>query len=270
MFKSSYLLSVFRNELRQIFAYAIDFWVNFFGKMFTQVIIAFFLWGSIYKSNNAAIMNGYSFKGIIIYFTIAPLLLRVLQGAQIGSISREIYEGGLTKYLLYPINYYFFKITAYLAHALVFMLQLLIVFFLIYFLIGFPAEFNISLTYTLMGITATILATLIYFALASSLELVSFWADNVWSLLVILRFIVAFLGGAFIPISFFPEFYQEYLMLMPFYYLISFPVKCLFGQIEIMQFWQGIGIMLLWYLFFQTLSLMIFKRGSHQYTGVGI
>lgn len=270
MIKHNYLLSVFRIELRQIFAYAVDFWVNFFGKMLTQVIIAYFLWGNIYQNNKEAVLEGYSFKGIIIYFTIAPLLLRVLQGANIGSISREIYEGGLTKYLLYPVNYYYYKITSYMAHALIYLLQLLFVFSIIYFFIGFPSEFQITLSSTLMGIMAALLATLIYFAMASILEMVSFWADNIWSLLVMLRFVVSFLGGAFIPISFFPETYQGLIEYTPFYYLISFPMKCLLGQIEGSTFFAGLIIMLFWYIFFQLLSALTFKKGCYKYTGVGI
>src|SRR5690606_11292043 len=117
-----------------------------------------------------------------------------------------------------------------------------------------PHEFQFSVVALFQGMSAALLGALLYLAMASILEMISFWVDNIWSLLVMLRFFVSFFGGAFLPISFFPESFAQIITYTPFYYLIHFPVHCLLGKVTGIDYLQGMLIITAWYAFFQCLS----------------
>ncbi|TWW08287.1 hypothetical protein E3A20_25830 [Planctomyces bekefii] len=100
--------------------------------------------------------------------------------------------------------------------------------------------------------------------------MVAFWAENVWSLNVMLMFAIRLLGGALLPLTLFPSWAQEYLSYTPFPYLVSFPIRALMGQVSADEWMGGMGILAMWTVFTVALGALIWRRGQLRYTGVGI
>jgi ABC-2 type transport system permease protein len=121
-----------------------------------------------------------------------------------------------------------------------------------------------------LGLVAAYVAMLLYGLMLMTLEIVSFWAETVWSLGVMLRFVSMFFGGAFIPLNLFPEWAQKVLMLTPFPYLFSNTIKTFLGEYTITQSLQGIGIGILWLFPLSFIMLFTYKKGLRQYSGIGI
>ena len=101
-------------------------------------------------------------------------------------------------------------------------------------------------------------------------ELIAFWADNIWSLGVIIRFATKFFGGAMIPLTFFPEWANTVLAYTPFPYIVHFPMKVFFGEIDLNTILINIGILIFWTIIFYFISKLIWNKGKYSYTGVGI
>lgn len=261
---------IFLMELRKLLTYRADFWINFFGLTFFALVIAYFLWDAIFDAANETMIRGQTLTSIIFYYLVAPLVFRVQQGQNIGFLSRDIYEGSLSKYLLYPLSINSFKLATYLANSFFFFIQLccLIVIYQIIFFNNDVFTFD-ALNFFLFIFVVSI-NCISYFYLFSMIELTAFWFDNVWSLGVMLRFICGFLGGAIIPLVFFPKWAQTILDFTPFPYMIDFPYQVLQGQESISGFIVKLVITLLWLLIFRMLSLYVWKRGKFKYSGVGI
>ena len=100
--------------------------------------------------------------------------------------------------------------------------------------------------------------------------MVAFWADNVWSLMVLNKLVLHFLGGGLLPLVFFPEAMQTILKLTPFPYLVSFPLRFLMGAINAVEMTTGFGVMLFWIVVLSLSANWIWRRGVKQYAGVGI
>ncbi|MEX0798243.1 MAG: ABC-2 family transporter protein [Bacteriovoracaceae bacterium] len=257
-------------ELRRITAYRADFWVNFFGQTFFSIIIAYYLWSSVFQTLEVEVLNGFTMKKMIIYYLLVPLVFRIQQGQTIGSISREIYEGSLNKYLLYPVNFYTYKVVTHLAAASFYFLQIFLLIGVYQLFFYDPSVFEMTLYKGLAFGTAMGLICLAYFCLNSLSELVAFWAEYIWSLGVILRFGVSFLGGALIPLSFFPDWSLQILNFTPFPYMIAFPMNILLGDVSFQEFVFNLGVLALWTLLFFGLSRLLWNKGRYSYTGVGI
>jgi ABC-2 type transport system permease protein len=262
--------SIFLIELRKIITYRSDFWINFIGRTFFTITIAYFLWDSIFESLKTESLNGYTIDSMIIYYLLAPLIFRIQQGSDIGTISKDIYEGGLNKFLVYPVNFYLFKLTTYLTHSFFYFFQLIIIIAIYKLTFTNTSELVLSLTKVCLFIPAITLCSICYFLLTSIIELISFWADNIWSLNVIMRFIVAFSGGVFIPLSFFPDTAIELLSFTPFPYLISFPIQILLTEVSLSSYLGSMLALIIWGVIFSFASILVWKKGKYKYTGVGI
>lgn len=261
------LLSVISMEFRKILAYRSDFWVTFIGQTLIQLIVARSLWQSIFESNNVQSMQGFDLNMITLYYLLVPIGTRILAGQNIGFLSREIYDGTFTRYLIYPVNVFVYKSTTYLTHSLFYCFQLFFI-FLVYQMIFGSMIFHPEQLF--LGVLIFFIASICYMFLCMMVELISLWADNVWTLMVMLKFFVTFFGGGIIPMDFFPEWSQKVLALTPFPYLISLPVKTMMGLMPLHESITGIGVLIVWSCIFLGFLQLLWSKGQKSYTGVGI
>lgn len=256
-------------SFRKILTYRADFWVNFFGSVLLQLFIARSLWASIFKAQGVTHLKGYDLTQFTFYYLMAPLCVRILTGENIGFISREIYEGGLNKFLIYPVSYRFFKFFSYISYSLFYLFQL---FFLTCLFILIYPEFIATLNFVsvLLGVVFLFFSILFYFLGLSLLEMAAFWADNVWSLGVVFRFAIGFMGGLFIPLRFFPTVIQDILHYTPFPWLISAPINLFMGDLPIAKAISGFAIISCWIIVMLLLNQFVWNKGKYRYTGIGI
>ena len=81
---------------------------------------------------------------------------------------------------------------------------------------------------------------------------------------------MGFLGGGMLPLSFFPEWSIPIVQGLPFTYMISFPVRTLMGEVQSAEYIQSIGMGLLWAAVLTVAMKWVWKRGTLQYSGIGI
>lgn len=255
-------------ELRKILAYRSDFWITFVGQTLIQVLIARALWQSVFEANGTDVMNGFTLPMMTLYFLIVPIGSKMLTGENMGFISREIYEGTFTRYLIYPLSFFQYKTLTYLTYSCFYGLQLILI-YSVFNLFQDGMTFSM-LSNLLLGVCIFLFASFAYAMMATFIELISLWADNIWSLMVMARFITVFLGGGFIPITFFPEWAVKFLAWTPFPYFVSLPVRTIMGLSSTHEVLIGIFFLILWGLIFMTAAQLIWKVGQKNYSGVGV
>lgn len=255
-------------ELRKILAFRADFWVSFIGQTVIQLLIARALWQSIFESSGNEVMKGFTLSSMTLYYLLVPIGTKILLGENIGFLSREIYDGSFNRYLIYPISFFQYKTLTYLTHSLFYGVQLILV-FAGYYLISGEGSYE-QFLHLSIGLFMLMIAAFAYLNLSIMVELISLWADNIWSLMVMLRFFCFFFGGAYIPLSFFPEWSKVILESTPFPYLISLPVRTIMGMASVSEMSAGIVVLSVWSLVFALGSRFIWSKGQYKYTGVGI
>ena len=268
---NSIYFKIYLLELRKGLSYRSHFWVNYFGTTFISFIIFYYLWKNIFEHNQVKIIGGMTFDQMIVYSLLSPIIFRIIQGTQIGFISTDIYDGGLSKYIIYPINIYLYKFSSYLAQSTFYLIQFFLV-LIIYEI--YSKTHGISSNFEVINIILAsvflLFSSLAYYSLAAILELVSFWAENIWSLGVMLRMIAALLGGALIPLSLLSENFYEIVQLTPFPYLVYYPLKLVLGEIAIGEISKGLLVLSSWTLAFIFIYHRVWIRGQKVYTGVGM
>lgn len=265
---SSWPLHVLSLEIRRVLTYRLDFWVNLVCALFARAGIAYFVWSEIFALRNVETIGGYDFTGMMMYYVIAALIYEVNQ-LDLGFFSNDIYDGSLTRYLVYPLSFLGYKYVLCFARALVHLVQVGIALALFALLIGIPPSLNISLLSISGGIIAALIASYLTFVMFACLDLVSFWADKVWSLGVMLQITCQLFGGVYFPISIFPEQFQGLVASLPFYFVVAFPVKVFFGEVSMSEFFMSALLAVFWAALFTKLVYFIWRRGTLRYTAVG-
>ena len=265
-----WIAQVYLMEIRKLIAYRADFWINFIGRTFFSLVISYYLWASVFEVRAVNELQGFTLNKMVLYYLMVPLISRIQQGESTGAISREIYDGNLNKYILYPLNYYFYKMTTHLANSSFYFSQLFFLLIVYNVFLYDPNIYQFNLLNIFLFIIAVTIASLTYFALNSIVEMIAFWADNIWSLGVIIRYVSLLLGGGMIPIVFFPEWSQSLLNYTPFPYLIHFPIEILFGNVTLEKFLFNVIMLCIWFGFFMLISGILWNKGKYKYTGVGI
>jgi ABC-2 type transport system permease protein len=261
--------SVVASEFRKILAFRSDFWVTFIGQVVIQLSINKALWDTIFEASGKEVMEGFTLPMMTLYFLIVPLGNRILQGENMGFLSREIYDGTFSRYLLYPLSFFNYKTVTYLTYSFFYSCQLVLIFVLYEITVGSGLGF-VDIFNLFLGVCIFLVAAFVFGSLNMAVELVSLWADNIWSLSVMLRFFCYFLGGSYIPLNFFPLPLQKALAYTPFPYLISLPVKTIMGLHSLSDIFHGFVILICWAIVFQLLARGIWRRGQYEYAGVGI
>lgn len=259
-------------ELRKQMSYRADFWVNAIVSFLASMAVMYFLWESIFANlDTNETIGGYTLQGMILYYVLVILIGKLVRGAQMmEGISTDIYTGGLTRYQVYPTSYLAYKYAEHLGGLLPALVQITLFGGAVPFFFDIPETVHFSLLNILLAVLVILLANLLYFMMTLPLQLVAFWADNVWSLLVMVHFIAALLGGAMLPLELFPGWIRDILQYSPFGYLYHFPVTVLTGQVEPGKICFGLAVMLFWVIILGSVGRVIWHSGNKQYTGVGI
>jgi ABC-2 type transport system permease protein len=258
-------------ETRKLMSYRVDFWLNVLVAFATQLVVAYFLWLAIFGYAESDRIGGFTFETMVVYYVLVILLGRIVRGMErhMGA-ALDIYDGSLTKYLLYPTDYFGFKYAAHLGGMLPGVLQLLLFCALALVLFDLPEELTVTPLSALMAVCTMALANLLMFLMRFVVQLVAFWADSVWSLNTMLRFTSDLLGGLMLPLSLFPQWAQEVLVWTPFPYLYWVPVMTLLGEIGPAEWARGMVVTAVWAAVMAGVALAVWWRGRLSYTGVGI
>ena len=258
-------------EARKQMSYRADFWLNSFVAFAAELAVAYFLWQAIFTASGNEVIAGYTFQSMVVYYVTVLMLGRLCRGRERDiSVSHDIYEGSLTRYLLYPAPYAAFKYAEQLGALLPSLLQVAMILAAFTVVGGLPVDLGITWSTIALTVPAVLMANVLWFLLRLPIQFVSFWSDNVWSLNVLLRFIAEILGGMMLPLAVFPIGLREVLEWLPFRYFFSFPTRTLLGQIGLQEWLAGLATMTGWIVIMAGVSMTIWRRGERTYTGVGI
>jgi ABC-2 type transport system permease protein len=256
-------------EIKKILFYRGDLLVRITWAAVVRVVLGYYLWRAIFEARGVSVIQGQTFDQIVLYYVIAALAANAVL-FPVGLITREVYEGSLTKYLLYPIPYLLFRTGAALANCCVGVLQLCVGVAVWYVTWGSSGFESMSLMSVGLGIITVFVASILYFCMAGAIELLSLWVEQAQSLALMVLFLVNLLGGIFIPISMFPAWAQTWLSYSPFPYLVFFPAEIFRGSVGLAHVFLGWLVMSVWIAVFASGGQLLWKRGSYQYSGVGM
>lgn len=255
-------------NVKRLLSYRLDFFVGFIGRTFAVFVTAYFLWQMVFERNGVTAINGFTFPELLLYYLFIPLTARIIQGNEMSLIYNEIYDGSVAKYLVYPASFFSFRYAANFAACLLGVVQTLLVVLLFSF---FKPDLIWSGTFLgqfAVGLVCSLLGSLLYFLMVAALELIAFWQDQVWSLTVMQRFLLAFFGGNMIPLPLLPPGLREACLWLPFYYVGGFAAEFMVRP-QYALLGRGLLVFALWIGIYVVIVKFLWRRGLRRFSGVG-
>jgi ABC-2 type transport system permease protein len=256
-------------EARKRMSYRADFWVNSLVGFATELGVAYFIVLAMFAGSDR--VGGFSRDGMLLYYVAAILFARVVRSTDMEwAVADDIYQGALSRYLLYPVSYGLLKYATQIGALVPLFVQIFLFGAWAPFVLGIPEGMNVTPFTALMCAGALVLANALHFMVTYPIQLVAFWAENCWSLMVAHRILAFLLGGLMIPLALFPSWAQPALSALPFKYMFAFPVDALLGRLTPAEYATGVGVALAWCGVSAAISAAVWRRGTLQYTGVGM
>lgn len=264
-------VQVMSMEARRRMSYRVDFWINAVAGFLAEFAVVWFLWTAMYAESGAEVIAGFTFEQVLVYYVVAILVGKIVRGTEFdGQPSEDIYQGGLNRYLVFPAPYFGIKYAQATGALLPAFVQAVLFGTAWWLITGGEGFEGVTVAGALMALGALVLANLLYYMMAYTLHCVSFWADNVWSLLVALRFTTSLLGGLMVPLALFPDGLRRLNEFLPFRNLFALPAETLLGRVGFSAWLEGMVVGCVWLVIVTAIARLVWHRGQLQYSGIGI
>lgn len=239
------------------------FFLLAFGWMIPPLIYLF-VWAT---AAGSASIGGLTRGEFVAYYLIL-IVVNQLTYAQTNWTVGDLIRGGqMNILLLRPISPFFDALATEIAGKGIYLLFIIPVTTLL--AIFLKPELDFILLNGLAFIPALILAWLLRFLWGYWLALLAFWATQANALLALQDAFIFLLAGQVAPIVILPGLMQQVAIILPFRYMISFPVEILTNQLDYAALQRGFLLQVTWLVIALSLSLTLWRTGLRRYSAVG-
>ena len=256
------------NTIESLTEYRLNFILDSV-RILVPLIILVFLWRAVYQSSSPGVsIGGYNLSQMITYYIISRWLSGINDYDLDWKVWSDIKDGGLSAYLIRPIEYFHWYIASSVAAKI---RQAIIGLFLITVFSLFVRG-NVIVQSNpwviVLFLLSVALSLLLNITIAFLRAITAFWFQESGGLVWIENTLISMMAGALVPLDLFPSVVFRIVRFMPFQALMYFPVSVYLGGLSRGAL-GGIVIQLLWLVFFFLAVKVIWARGIRRYIAAG-
>ena len=239
------------------------FFLLAFGWMIPPLIYLF-VWST---AAGAGTVGGLTRGGFVAYYLLLILVNQLTYAQTNWTVGDVIRYGGMNTQLLRPLAPIFDTLSTEIAGKVVYMLFVIPATAVLALILR--PELRITPGAALAFLPALGMAWALRFFWGYWLALLAFWATRADALLALQDTLIFLLAGQVAPVALLPGGIRAAATLLPFRYMVSFPVEVLMGQVQGTALWQGFALQTGWLAAAVTLYALIWRAGVRQYAAVG-
>ena len=259
-------LFVTKNSLAEYFTYRLNF-VLWRVRVVISVLITFFLWQTIY-AGRGEIFN-YNQSQMMTYIILLSFISAVVMSTQTFRVAEEINSGSLSNFLIRPLSYFRFNLSRDLADKIINIIFATIEVPLIILIFRPPFFWQTNPLNLILFFFSLVLSTLLFFEISMLLSLIGFWSREVWAPRFIFFILIAFLAGTYFPLDIVPAPLYSFLKLLPFTYLVFFPLRIYLGGVSVSFMATGLAVSSSWIFVLYFIMRKVWRNGLKIYTAEG-
>jgi len=231
-----------------------------------EPLIFLVVWTAVSSSSGGSV-GGYTGSDFAAYFILLMLVNHVTYTWIMYEYEYRVRHGSLSFALLRPVHPIHADIADNLTSKVISLPGMILV------ALGmgmiFRPEFHFVPWAALAFIPAVALGFLIRFMVEWSLALAAFWTTRVSAINQMYFVALLFLSGQIAPISLLPPPVQVAASLLPFRWMIGFPVELLLGRLTPLEALAGFGAQAVWILLSLAVVRLVWRLGLRVYSAVG-
>jgi ABC-2 type transport system permease protein len=263
------LAALYVQQFKTTFAAMLQYRASLFIWMIGQVLeplIYLVVWSTVSASRGGSV-GDYTAPQFAAYYIAFMLVNQVTYTWIMYEYEYRIREGLLSPALLRPVHPIHADIADNVSSKMVSMPVMLLIALGLGLLFKPTASFQ--LWAVLLFVPAIFLAFLIRFLVEWSLAQSAFWTTRVGALNQVYFVLMLFLSGQIAPLSLFPRPIQILAEILPFRWMIGFPVELVLGRLAPVEALMGLGAQVVWVCISLVLWRVVWRAGIRIYSAVG-
>lgn len=235
---------------------------------FINPLISLVFWAGV-LNEKGNILEGWVLPTLTTYYFLIIVLGSILISHIEEDVAEyDIREGGLVKFIIRPVSYFFMKMIEELPWRIMQGGFGILVFLILITLFGNFLSLSIT-TSVISALIISILAFLISFTFKMLIGISAFWLTEFRGLQQMLEVLGIILAGFVMPIDLFPNFLKTIALLTPFPYIIYYPVIAFQGRLSDHSMIQVISTQIVMLVILYFIYRILWRVGLRKFTGVG-
>jgi ABC-2 type transport system permease protein len=231
-----------------------------------EPLIYLVVWTTVAQARGGEV-GGYGAADFSAYFIILMLVNQLTFTWVMWEYDYIVRTGMLSFKLLRPIHPIHGDIADNLAYKILTLVVIIPAALLLAWV--FQPNFNFQAWSLAAAIPALFLAFLVRFLLEWAIAMAAFWTTRINAINQTYHVILLFMSGQFAPLSLLPEPLQWLAAILPFRWLIAFPVELSLGRLSAGEALTGLGMQLLWLAIIWVSLGLVWRAGVKHYSAVG-
>jgi len=252
--------------LQSSLEYRVNFLLGLLSCLF-PILIQIFLWNAIFRSTGEGGVFGYTEGEAIAYAVLAALFSRMVATGFEYEIAGDVKNGQLSKFVVQPIHYFAFRLCTFLGekilHIAVIGCIIAVAVAILHNVIAWDAARFAA------ALLALVLAVAINFLIYYNLSMIAFWMVEVWGVFLTFSLLANVASGGIFPLDMFGSGAQAVLNVLPFKYIVFFPVHVLLGKLAPGELLPGLLVQLMWIAVLYSVSVALWRVGMRKYESAG-
>jgi ABC-2 type transport system permease protein len=203
----------------------------------------------------------------VAYYLILVVVNQLTYAQTNWTVGDEIRYGNMNTWLLRPMAPIYNVLSTELAGKVVYMTFTIPVALLLALIL--KPEITYNWRNGLLFFLALTCAWALRFFWGYWLALLAFWATRADGLLALQDSLIFLLGGQVAPTRLLPPLIQTLSTLLPFRYMLAFPVELLTGQLTSAEIQIGFVIQIFWMLLAISIYRLLWRNGLRRYSAIG-
>ncbi len=227
----------------------------------------YFFWIALLPRDGS--LFGYSQSLMLTYVLGTSLLSAFVLSSQSYKVGDDIIQGNLSNYLIKPVHYFLYWLARDAGDKAMNIAFAMVELVALFLLLRPPVVIQTDLLFVFFFILAVLIGMGIYFCFNLILGMIGFWSPEVWAPRFIFMIIVSFFSGGYFPLDILPKPIYIFFSMLPFQYLLYFPLQVYLKRISITSMLLELGLGALWLLILLILSDRLWNKGLSIYTAQG-
>lgn len=257
---------VAKNTWTEATTYRLNF-VMWRLRVILQLLTMYYLWLVILPQGQT--LFGYDQSSMLTYILGTSLISAFVIASRTYSVGDEINQGNLSNFLIKPINYFLYHFSRDIGDKAMNISFSIFELSFLFLILQPPLFIQTNIYYLILFFLATAVGIILYFLINFLLGLVGFWSPEVWAPRFIFFVVLTFFAGGLFPLDILPTHIFSIFKILPFGYLLYFPLKIYLGQIAFGDIYLGLLVSCVWTIVFYLIVKFIWYRGLKVYTAYG-
>ncbi|MCL5423931.1 MAG: ABC-2 family transporter protein [Candidatus Marsarchaeota archaeon] len=257
-------IAFFKISIKDSSAYFKDYLTYTIGRILTYMLMIF-VWNIVYIGGHLSEIGSFSLMQIDAYFVIGGAIFLIIDSKNDKILSDDIKTGNIAKSLIKPVNYVYMVFLESLAdNVLVLPPVFITIIFALYYL-GISTSILSIITFIIIVLIGYAIINVIQFIIGS----LSIYTTSAFGMSILLANVAFILGGAIMPLTFFPSYMSNIVLLLPFQMFIYVPTSILIGIIPSSAYLYYILFGLFWLLMLSVLGYFLWGHVKKKISSAG-